>query len=146
MLPSYHSRTYTCANDPAAYTLPQAPVLSSPRWFVGISLQPSPPFPPPHYRLPPFPVLEILRWDPLQDRGAISGKQPNGCCPHNWATGHVQSHNPQGHTLNIPGIYIYTEQKYRNAPQSPHEVVHYLKVFLIYEVTLLVSVLGSCTH
>lgn len=144
MLPSHHSRIYTRANDPAACTLPPAPVLSSPRWFVAF--QPSPPFPPPHYRLPPFPVLEILRWDPLQDRGAISGKQPNGCCPHTWATGHVQSHSSQGHTLDVPGIYIYTEQKYRSAPQSPHEVVHLLNVFLIYEVILPATVLGSCAH
>lgn len=49
-------------------------------------------------------------------------------------------------TFNVPGIYNYTEQKDRNAPQSLHEVVHYLKVFLIHEVTLLAAVLGSCAH
>lgn len=137
MLHSYHSRIYTHTNNPVAlYSAPSSSItLPNMAWYI--SLQPNPRFPPPCHQLPPFPVLETLRWDPLQDRGEIpAGKHPNMCCPHKWAMSHLQSHSSQGDASEVSGIYSYTEQRYRNASQSPPKTVHYLKVCIIYKATL----------
>ena len=83
------------------YSVP-SPGINLPTWFFAfratLVLHP-----PSYYPLPPFPVLEILRWDPLQFGGEIPvDKHPNACCPK-WPLSQVPGHNSHGDAPEVSG-------------------------------------------